>query len=62
MGREMLVVLNKIDLIAEKERVIELRNLFAEQNIKTIAVSALTGEGLDALKEILAEIIQARKV
>ena len=62
MGREMLVVLNKIDLIAEKERVVELRNLFAEQNIKTIAVSALTGEGLDALKEILAEIIQARKV
>jgi GTP-binding protein len=51
--REQIVVANKIDLPAARERLTELRPQFAERGVRLLAISSLTGEGIDVL---LAEI------
>lgn len=47
---EIIICINKIDLIAEKNFLSEYENLY-----KIIRVSALTGENISALKKILSE-------
>ncbi len=56
LDRHKLLVLNKIDLI-DRERLGELRRIFADQGLETHAISARTGQGIDELKETLAEIM-----
>ncbi len=56
LDRHKLLVLNKIDLI-DGERLGELRRIFADQGLETHAISARTGQGIDELKETLAEIM-----
>jgi GTP-binding protein HflX len=53
-----LVVLNKIDLAAEKPRVVE----GADGVAALVAVSAVTGEGLPALREALAHAVRPNQV
>lgn len=48
--RPQLIVLNKIDLI-EPERLKEQEQVFARFGVPVLAISALDGTGLDALKE-----------
>lgn len=61
VGREYLVVLNKTDLIDDEDRIDGLKKLFESQGVKTLAISAMTGRGLEALKQVLADILEEKK-
>jgi GTP-binding protein len=50
-----IVALNKIDIPFIRERVGEIKKMFARKSIKLYPVSAVTGEGL---KELLDEIVR----
>ncbi|PLX50582.1 MAG: GTPase ObgE [Desulfobulbaceae bacterium] len=56
IGRERLVLLNKIDLMAEAD-LARVQKRFQEAGIACLAISAETGLGLEALREWLAEIL-----
>ncbi len=49
--KPQVVVANKIDLLSDKKLLEELRNYFEKKGIPFFAVSALTGEGIEGLKE-----------
>jgi len=53
--RERLLVLNKADLVDDQRRQ-ELSREFQRRGRRVAWVSALTGEGMDALKEAVAEL------
>jgi len=55
LGRRYVIVLNKIDLI-DKERLTELHNAFQAEGHATVSLSAKTGDGVDRLKDMLADI------
>jgi putative ribosome biogenesis GTPase RsgA len=65
-GRAMAVVLNQADLLTPQELaacIDDLRRLLAEGGIEempVIAVSAATGEGIDTLRRLLHERVEAR--
>ncbi|MDA8164518.1 MAG: GTPase ObgE [Desulfobacteraceae bacterium] len=52
--KRRLILLNKIDLLPGPAQADELRQAFAGKGFPVIAVSALTGEGLETLLEFLA--------
>jgi len=58
-GMQPVVVINKIDLLndAPEEKALfeELKQAYAQANIPFIAISAETGEGLDALKAVMRD-------
>lgn len=54
LAKQRLILLNKIDLLPDAGEVNEIRRIFAENGLQTLAVSALTGEGVDRLKILLA--------
>ncbi len=56
LDRHKLLVLNKIDLV-DQELLDELQQIFAGQGLETHAISAATGQGIDELKETLADIL-----
>ncbi len=58
LERRHLLVLNKIDLIDE-ERLAQLVDRFAATGQELLAISAETGEGLEALKERIGAIMEA---
>jgi GTP-binding protein len=47
--KPQVVVLNKIDLLAVRERVPEIRDSFHRHGVNLLAISALTGEGVDEM-------------
>jgi len=51
--KPQIVVANKIDALSDKELIEELRSYFKEKGYEFCAISALTGEGLEELKERL---------
>lgn len=51
--KPQIVVANKIDASSDKELIEELRSYFKEKGYEFCAISALTGEGLEELKERL---------
>lgn len=55
-GRRYLVLLNKIDLLAD-EAAVALREKFRTAGCETLVASALTGEGIEELKVRLGEIL-----
>ncbi|MEW6594852.1 MAG: GTPase ObgE [Thermodesulfobacteriota bacterium] len=57
LGRHRLMLLNKIDQVADRGRVAELAARFAQEGIRTLAISALTGEGIDELKEAIGQLL-----
>lgn len=57
MGRHRLVLLNKIDLFDSDEELAELIERFKKQGVKVMPISAETGQGLDILKEQLADLL-----
>jgi GTP-binding protein len=62
MDRQRLVVLNKIDLLEDDERLGALQELFFKaEGIKPLAISALTGQGLAQLQEVLGEMLELHK-
>jgi GTP-binding protein len=56
LGRRKLVLLNKIDLLEDEQQIIKIQKVFEEKGISVLAISALTGSGIDALKECLLDI------
>lgn len=58
-GMRPVIVVNKIDLLeegtAEKELFELFKKSYEKTNIPLLAVSAVTGEGIDALKEIMRD-------
>ena len=48
-GKMQVVVLNKIDLPGVEEKLPDIQNRFQEKGIETFPISAMTGEGVDAL-------------
>lgn len=60
LGRQRLVLLNKMDLVDEA-RLAELRDAFYKIQVEPIVISAATREGLDVLQEKLAGMLSAVK-
>jgi GTPase len=61
LRRRYVIVLNKIDLV-DPARIAELRERFAREGRRTIAISAANGQGLDRLIELLADIFDQEGV
>lgn len=62
MDRQRLVVLNKIDLLEDDQRLAALQKLFFKaEGISPLAISALTGQGLAQLQEALGELLTLRE-
>ena len=60
LDRRRLVVLNKIDLLAEEAGQLEaVLAEFAAAGITVLPISALTGEGIAELKELIADGLEA---
>ncbi len=57
VDRIQILVLNKIDLVEESE-LKELATFFQQMGQKVICVSGMTGEGIDALKELVLETLE----
>ncbi len=60
LSRRKVIVLNKVDLLADKKQFEELVTIFENKNISVLAISALTGSGIDALKQYLVETLEER--
>jgi len=60
MERQHLIVLNKIDCI-DSDRLQEVQDLFTDLGHEVLAVTALEGEGLDVLKERLADSMEQQR-
>ncbi len=60
LDRAHLLVLSKTDLV-DSARLEELRRQFAAVNTPLVALSAKTGDGLEELKRMLAELLERRR-
>lgn len=58
VGRERLVLLNKIDLFDSDARLEESRERFRAEGIDMVPISAATGKGLGVLKEKIAHLLR----
>jgi GTP-binding protein len=59
--RPMIVVANKIDVLQDPKRIESVRRLAKRRGLPFFAISAVTGEGLEALKFALAERVLPRE-
>jgi GTP-binding protein len=53
LGRRKLILLNKIDLLENTKQLEMVKKTLEARSISVLAISALTGSGIDALKEYL---------
>ena len=60
LDRRMLILLNKTDLVEDRSRLQKIVDIFQGKNISVLAISALTGSGIDALKKNLVNILEDR--
>jgi GTP-binding protein len=60
LRRRKVIVLNKIDLLADKEHYKKLVTIFTGKKLAVLAISALTGEGIDQLTQYLANTLEER--
>ncbi|MFC1827570.1 GTPase ObgE [Thermodesulfobacteriota bacterium] len=58
LNRRKLIVLNKKDLLEDKSQFKKLVNIFKRKDISVLAISALTGSGIDALKKYVVETLE----
>ena len=58
--KPQIVVASKVDLLPDRETVRALEAFFRSSGYRFCALSAVTGEGLDRLKEMIAEGLAAR--
>jgi GTP-binding protein len=59
-NRIQILVLNKSDIVSEPQ-IRELENKFQQAGQNVMTVSGMTGEGIDRLKEVVAETLEQRK-
>jgi len=63
LDRVRIVVLNKTDLLGDEGKVEEeVREFSSRTGLPTLAISALTGAGLQGLKEVLAENLPVAEI
>ena len=62
LERRFMVLLNKIDLLEDDARLKEISDAFEAHGVEIYTISALTGTGLDRLKEILEELMESFNV
>lgn len=60
LGRRMLILLNKTDLLEDENQLEKIEKIFINKGISVLAISALTGSGIDALKEYLVDTLEDR--
>jgi GTP-binding protein len=58
LSRRKFILLNKIDLLEDEKQFEKLVKIFNNMDISVLAISALTGSGIDALKEHLFETLE----
>jgi GTPase len=58
LDRRKVFVLNKIDLLENKEQLKTLEKILRDRNISVLAISALTGSGIEALKQHIAKTLE----
>jgi GTP-binding protein len=58
--KPQIVVLNKMDLLETRERWPHLRAVLAERGIESLAISAVTGEGVSALLERTLDLVASQ--
>ena len=61
LGRRCFVLINKIDLLTDTSRIDELKKKFADLEIPVLALSGLTGEGIESLKELIVQALEEGK-
>jgi len=54
------VVASKIDVAQDQDRIDAVRKLAKEKGLPFFAISAVTGQGIDALKRAMADRVLAR--
>jgi GTP-binding protein len=59
LSRRKLVLLNKIDLLKDKDQLEKIGRIFEQKNIAVLAISALAGSGIAALKEYLVLTLES---
>ena len=60
-ARPKVVALNKADLSEASQAEPELRQMFERKGLTFFFISAATGQGLDALKKQLGELVQKNR-
>ncbi|KPJ98509.1 MAG: hypothetical protein AMJ60_07935 [Desulfobacterales bacterium SG8_35] len=58
LSRRKIIVLNKVDLLEDEKQLKKLIASFAGKNLAVLAISALTGSGIDALKQYLVATLE----
>jgi GTP-binding protein len=58
LSRRKLILLNKIDLLEDKNQSEKLLDIFKNKDVSVLAISALSGSGIDALKKYLVETLE----
>ncbi|MDD5758306.1 MAG: GTPase ObgE [Desulfobulbaceae bacterium] len=61
-ARRCVVVLNKIDYLESPATLAAISDLFTKNGLEVVAISALTGTGVDQLKTRLVEILDATPI
>lgn len=59
--KPQIVAANKVDLLPDRSTVAELDAFFAGRGYRFCAISAVTGEGLERLKQMIAEDLAERR-
>ncbi len=60
-GKPQIVAVNKVDLLPDRSAVTELEAFFGARSYRFCAISAVTGEGLERLKHLIAEGLAERR-
>ncbi len=56
LDRRQIIILNKIDLM-EPDQLVDIRSLFSKEGYETFPVSAESGENIEQLKDMFAELV-----
>jgi GTP-binding protein len=60
LQRRQILLLNKTDLIQDSDKLEKLKKILINKGLKVIYISALTGDGIEKLKDILLETIEEK--
>jgi len=58
LQRRQILLLNKTDLIDDPDHLAKLNKIFMKKGLKVLDISALTGDGIEELKELLLHSIE----